>query len=699
MKIKNITKLFFLTFVLLSITSSVLAQQNLKINKRSFYVGEQGFKEAWKAIKQGNAEFIKGKVFYRFALEHYLKAYDYNANNPELTYKIGACYLYSKNKLKSIEYLEKAYEIDQYISFDIDYLLGRAYHLNTEFDKAIEKYEVFKENIPPKEFEKYKPLAERRIQECINGKEIVKEPLRLYVDNMGEAINTEYPDYVPLTPTKDSIMYFTSRRAYFESAPRNNFDNRFYEDIYFSTKDSIQETWTEPLLIGKPITTDKYNDATIGLSPDGKTLYLYRCRKKDHGDIFYSNWDEEKLKWSKPKKVKGDINLKKTHESSATITADGTTMYFVSNRNTNKYPGFGEHDIYIATKDLKGKWSSPFNMGADINTPYDELTVFVSPDGMKLYFASNGHKTMGGYDIFVSELDSAGDWSTPKNIGYPINSPDDEIAYIFGEENHYYASIRPDGYGDFDIYQITFMGEEKPSYQNYAVHDSLIIYPAHPGISIDCKEQITGTILQGKITNIRNSSQPVAATINIIDKVSNEVLSSANSNPENGKYVMELPGGANYSISIKAKDYMFYSDTITVIKTADYQVIRRDFLVVPLEIGEKVVLKNVFFDSGKTTLKTESYPELNILIQFMRDNPTVILEVSGHTDNVGSKSFNTRLSRDRAKSVVSYLVEFGNVNPARLVAVGYAFSQPVESNDTEEGRAKNRRVEAKIIAK
>jgi outer membrane protein OmpA-like peptidoglycan-associated protein len=346
--------------------------------------------------------------------------------------------------------------------------------------------------------------------------------------------------------------------------------------------------------------------------------------------------------------------------------------------------------------DGKGRWQDPINIGATINTPYDEEGVYITPDGKSLYFSSKGHNSMGGFDIFRSEY-SEGKWSNPINMGYPINTPDDDVFFTMSANGQrgYYSSKKKDGYGDHDLYIITFLGAAKPmvlsGQGNQFAYLEKSVMPA-PAPKIEMNTILSGVILDAE------SLTPLQATIDIIDNSKNELMASFESNSTNGAYLISLKPGMNYGISVSKKEYLFHSENFDIPEDAVAKKIQKDILLSRAEVGAKIVLNNIFFDFNKSSLRPESVAELDRLYKLMNDMPTLRLEISGHTDNIGSASYNKKLSQNRAKAVVNYLTDKG-VESSRLEFKGYGFDQPIASNKTEAGRQQNRRTEFKVVGK
>jgi outer membrane protein OmpA-like peptidoglycan-associated protein len=693
--LKNFGKCWTLLITVLMVLILALpaqAQQEAKIKRGKFKLGSDGFKKAWESVKTGDENYYKGKIEYVKARESYLTAQAYNPDNPELNYKIGVCYLFTDNKFLAIDYLKKAYKLKPRVSNDIHFLLGRAYHMVLNFDTAILEYSTFLSELTPKELRLGSPVINELIQQCKNGKEIVKSPVRVIINNLGEKVNSEFDDYNSIISQADTVMFFTSRRPSGKRPKISPVDLKYYEDVYTSKK--IDGTWQTAVNMGKPVNTE-HHEAAIGLSAGDDKLYLY-CGYINGGDIQVCLW--KRNKWHKPGKVLSKMNSK-LHESSFCISPDTNKIYLVSNAEKK---GVGMKDIYFMTRNSKNHWSKPKNLGNIVNSPYDEEAVSLSSDGKTLYFSSRGHNSMGGYDVFKTTFQDNGTWAAPQNLGYPVNTPDDELFYHEDPKNSrfaYYSAMKSGGLGGYDMYKITYLGTEKEAVlstdeQLYALFTQPVasIFFYQPGmISID-----TSMILQGTITDDKTQS-PLIARITLIDVEKNSIIDTAYSKPD-GSYKVAISAKKTYGVEVMAKDYLFYLDAFDLSKDTGMLVFVHNFALSKVEVGAKVVLKNIFFETGKATLKPESFAELENVQKFLEGNPTVRLEISGHTDNVGSLKTNTKLSQDRAQSVVNYLLSKG-VAVSRLEAKGYGFTIPLAPNNTPEGRSLNRRVEFKILSK
>jgi outer membrane protein OmpA-like peptidoglycan-associated protein len=383
----------------------------------------------------------------------------------------------------------------------------------------------------------------------------------------------------------------------------------------------------------------------------------------------------------------------------ACFSYDEKSIYFVSNKPEDNIGGF---DIFVTKLGADGRWGAPENLGPTINTIYDEEGVYMHPDGKTMYFASKGHKTMGSYDIFKTVLEDSV-WTEPENVGYPINSADKDAFYVVSAsgKHGYYSSARMDAIGETDIYMISLLGAEKEVVMN--TEDQLLLSSTileretviEP--KLDRKYSSNVTILKGTVTDAL-SKAPINAIIVITDNEKNEIVSTFQSNSKTGRYLVSLPSGRNYGIAVTMEGYLFFSENVDLPKSKTYQEIIKDIELNKLEVGQKIVLKNIFYDFDKATLRSLSISELDRLVKLLELNPTLRIEISSHTDNVGSAAYNVKLSTNRALSVINYLEKKG-IKKERLEYQGYGFTDPIAPNDTDQGRQLNRRTEFKILSK
>jgi len=678
---------------LVAIHVNAWSQEDVKISNKSFKTGiSTGFKEAWDSVKEGDQSYKAGLGTYPMARDHYLYAHQYNPDNAALNYKLGVCYLFTDNKYEAINYLLRAYTIDHQVSGDIHLLLGMAYQQVLEFDKAMEQYNSHSSQLEPKEKQEFSATLAKRFDECMNGKSLSRKPVRVIIQPLGEEVNSKYDDYNPLFANQDTALFFTSRRPY-GKAKRNKIDNKYNEDIYSSSLEGGM--FQKAFRYDKPFNTEN-NDAVVAVTADGNTLVLYRGAIQG-GDLQLTSYDPEKRAWTRPKSITGKLTSK-DGETSACFSPDGKELYYVSR---NSKLTLGGKDILLSRLDSKGKWSEPVNLGMTINTIYDEEGVFISPDNNYLYFASKGHTSMGGFDIFRSARKEDGSWSDPENLGYPLNTPDDEIFYITDRtgSHGYYSAIREGGSGSRDICKVIFLGSEKELV--LMTEDQLVAGP-DPGqtgflMMPELRVLDHSLLLHGSVIDTTEGIEPIVAKMEFYEPSTGERRAFVVSDTT-GSYTVSLPEPQAYAIEINASGYLYYLDILDYTSASGDEKLRQDFFLRKVEVGTKVVLDHIFFETGKAILRPESEEALNQVLRFLENNPSMRLEISGHTDNTGSLRINQKLSRDRASSVVNYLVGKG-IPQEMLESKGYADTQPVAENNTTEGRTKNRRVEFKVLSK
>lgn len=697
--LKSLISIFIFT-ILCQNAKVLYSQQLVEVVKKEFDVGKEGLRQAMDQISKGDEIYFEGYTnTFRSAIEYYLKAYSYNKNNAELNYKLGVCYVYSQEKNKALSFLERAKELKPTVASDLNYFLALANQYSYNFEKAISIYKVFaaeyNESDKKSRDKKQSFDVNKRINECEAGLKLLANPQRVFIDPLPNSINSKFSDYCPVITSDESMMIFTSRRDNTVGGAIDPADNKYYEDIYVSY--SKDKTNWDPAINMKAINTEVH-DASTGLSPDGQILYTYKGIPD--GTIFESKLIGDT--WSKPKKMNNNINTK-YHETSVSVSYDLKKLYLVSNRPKDDFGNntIGGKDIFVCEKNEKGEWGPAKNLGEPINSIYDEDAIFMHPNGVTLYFSSKREGSMGGYDIFYSELDDNGKWGEPINIGYPINTPDDDVFFVAAGNDRYayYSSVKEGGQGEQDIYRITFLGPEKLMVLGL---DEVLIASSNAKLKQEVKQEtveikkVRLTIMKGTISDAL-SETPIEASIEIVDNDKNEPVTTLNSNSKTGKYIVSLPSGKNYGLAVRAEGYLFYSENIDIPSSSSYQEITKDIVLSKVGIGSKIVLKNIFFDYGKATLRPTSFPELERLVNLLNSYPSMIIEIGGHTDNHGGLKFNTDLSESRAKSVVDYLIDKG-ISKLRLSYKGYAYTEPVATNDTEDGRQQNRRVEFKVIS-
>jgi outer membrane protein OmpA-like peptidoglycan-associated protein/Tol biopolymer transport system component len=529
-----------------------------------------------------------------------------------------------------------------------------AYLSRAEIFKSIGKYAESKNDFLKfssfKQFEKeYGNYVLKNLKQCDFAIELMKNPVDFHPQNLGPEINTSISEYWPSLTADDSVLVYTvSDRL-----------KRSQEDLYTSSRENI--SWKKGVRMPPPINTEGSEGAQT-ISADGKTMVFTACLRSDsYGscDLYISK--KKGKNWSKPVNMGNIINTS-YKESQPSLSADGNTIYFVSNRPEGK----GKFDIWKSTLNPSGTWSAPENLGDSINTAEDELAPFIHYDNQTLYFSSEGHLGMGGSDIFISRKDVNGIWSMAKNAGYPINTNFDEESLIVTANGDlgFFSSNMDGGYGQKDIYQFKIPQQLKPKKVIFA---------------------------KGLVYNSK-SLERLQAQIEITDLSGNSNLFTE-SDTETGEFLICLIPGKSYAFNVNKTGYMFYSETL-LLKDSNMYI---NIPLVPIELGKSTILKNIFFNLDSFQLKEESFPELQKLLEFIKSNK-IVVEIQGHTDNTGTVSHNQKLSENRAKSVFNYLISNGLDNKY-LKYKGYGASKPIAGNETEIGRAKNRRTEFVIIGK
>ncbi len=523
-------------------------------------------------------------------------------------------------------------------------------------------------------FQKYQewfPESSAKFQQI---EELLNAPSQNLVTANIENVNTKDDEYFPVITIDGKKMYFTGS---------GRTDNLKGEDIFYS--DFINGLWMPAQRMKKPFST-KDDDAVNSVSADGNILVLFGNYKGAFGggDNFYA--EKTVSGWSEIKAFPNPLNTK-YWECDGFLTADGKAFIFTSDRKGGVgdfhrggyffHGGYeGNTDIYVSVKTDSG-WGAPINLGTAINTPYSERSPFLHPDGKTLYFSSDAHYGLGGLDVFKSVKindSSWTDWSEPVNLGKDINTSGNDIAYKITTDGKlaYFSSDRAGGKGGYDIYSVTLPEEAKPEKNVYTI--------------------------TGKVTDENDS--PLEAVIKWFDLSANKNAGSLKSEPETGIYTITLPVGIAYSYYAEKQGYYSVSSEVDLREEKSFGERTENIKMVSIkslqETESSIKLNNVYFDFDSYELKSESFSELDRLYKFLNDNPEIKVEISAHTDASGSDEYNLELSQKRAESVVNYLISNG-INPDRLIAKGCGESQPVADNETEEGRALNRRVEMKIV--
>lgn len=634
---------------------------------------------------------------YREAVPHLLEAVQSDSEAVsnkaiEANFFLGICYLKLGEGDNALPYMKKVYEIDKEYYLEIEYMMGQCAESALKFKEAIKYYQNFLKVEGVKKDPLMMTEVSKRLEECKTASELMENPVKVKIENVGLVVNSSFPDYTPILTADESMMIFTSRRVGNvgkKTASYLDQEEEFpLEDVYMTLKRDGQ--WSEPVNLGSPINSDEH-DAAIALSPDGSQMFVYKGTGE--GDIYLSR--KKGLTWTEPESVGDKINLPKSSELSCSITSDGKTLYFSSTRPG----GYGGLDIWKSQL-IKGVWSEPLNMGPKINTKEDEDAPFIHPDGITLYYSTKGKKTMGGYDIVYTVLEKNG-WTEPENMGYPINSVQDDIYYVVTANDHgYYSSYKQGGTGKHDIFMVSRAEKEDvgalasaKAKTKLAKEDAGNAEAKPSSVALNtAKSRVT--LLKGVVTDA-TTGQPMEATVSVVNVKTGSKISDINSNSATGAYLVILPAGKNYAITVTAPGFLFHSENFDIPDTAEYSEVVRPIALKKASIGTRIVMRNIFFDFDKASLRPESNLELDRLRKVMLDYPNMKIEISGHTDNKGSADYNRKLSQSRAKSVLDYLVKKG-ISPDRMTFAGYGFDRPLSPNETEEGRQLNRRTEFEI---
>jgi outer membrane protein OmpA-like peptidoglycan-associated protein/tetratricopeptide (TPR) repeat protein len=481
--------------------------------------------------------------------------------------------------------------------------------------------------------------------------EAKKSPVPYKPINLGPNVNSIYDDYFPVLTADRQTLLFT----------RNIGDRRTGNEDFYVSK-ITGENYSKAKSIGAPINSDK-NEGTASISADGQYIFYTYCGDIERScDLLLSVLDG--AEWSEPRNLGAPVNTR-SWETQPSVSFNGKTVYFASERPG----GFGGSDIWMTTY-ANGRWSPPMNLGPEINTEGEEQYPFIALDDKTLYFVSNGHPGMGGLDIFSSKRSSNGRWQAPKNIGYPINTNLDEQSFSITSDgvNAFISSAKNGGFGGLDIYQFELYKDARPEKTGYV-----------KGVVYDAVKK-----------------NKLAAKLELIDLETKKIVIESRSNKTTGEFLLSLQGNKNYALNVSLAGYMFYSENFSLKDQTSVNPLFLDVPLIPIADGATVVLKNIFFETAKFDLKTESTTELDKLVQFLQVNPKLKIEIGGHTDNQGKKQDNITLSNNRAKAVYDYLVA-NKIEAARLTYKGYADSKPIVDNLTEANRSKNRRTEFKII--
>ena len=628
-------------------------------------------KKAIKAYEEALTAF--NRMDYAIAVEKMQKAIKADKKFIEAHIVLAEIYIENRQRPEAINSYKRVIEINPEFFPGLYFSLAQLEMMESEFENAkshLEKYLAYR-NLKPISLSQ----AKHKLKSCEFAINAVKNPVPFNPENLGNNINTKYDEYWPsLTADEQTLIITrlipkdTSLESINEnkSVKQNNLpgQSKVHEDFYISIKEN--GFWGEAINAGEPLNT-KGNEGAQTILVDGKIMYFTACNRSDgkgRCDIYISK--KTANGWSEAVNIGSPVNS--TYwEAQPSISPDGKTLYFVSNRGG----GSGKNDIWFSNLKRDGSWTKPINLGDKINTSGQEQSPFIHPDNKTLYFASDGRTGMGGFDLFKVTKNQDGTWGEAKNLGYPINTVFDDFGLIVNAKGNkaFFSSDRLSEQGR-DIFEFELYKEARPQAVSY---------------------------LQGIVFDIITKNK-LNAHFELIDLETNKSVMQAESDSNTGEFLVCIPTDHNYALNVSKEGYLFYSDNFSL--KGIYEIkdpYLKDIALQRIEVGEKIILKNIFYETDSYQLANTSIAELNKLLEFLKNNSNLKIEISGHTDNVGTSKHNMELSENRAKSVFNYLVESG-INSNRLEYKGYGELQAISSNETEKGRADNRRTEVKIIS-
>lgn len=623
-------KKYFFPFHFVFVVSFIFSMQACRAQKD----GTQYSSTNSKAVKA----YEKALTYYDArdndnCIKELLTAVDKDPNFVEAWTMLGYVYSDTKKYEEAIAAFNKALAANpDFFSRGNFFSVARLQLMLGKYDEAKKNYEEYLKS--GKKDSAFSALSVIDMQKCDFAIEAMKTPVPFNPVNMGAEINTDGFEYFPAITADDQTFLFTRN---VRPDPKNPYSD-WQEDFFVSKK--VNNVWGPSVSIGKNINTPA-NEGAPALSVDGQILFFIACAEygNDYGpgkmgygscDIFYSTKIGEK--WSKPENIGTPVNSK-NWETQPSFSSDGKTLYFI--RGTISKDGLRNRDIYTSVLQDNGSWSEPVKLPDYINTPGKEESVYIHPDNQTLYFASDGLVGMGGMDIYMCKRQPDGTWGKPVNLGYPINTFNDENSLLVDANGKYayFASDRKGGFGGMDIYYFELPQQYGP-------------------------EKIT--YVKGKVYD-KETKLPLSAQFELIDLATGQQAVISYSNPGNGEFLVCLPANKDYALNVSMPGYLFFSKNFSLKENPVDKPFQLDVPMVKPNLEEIVRLDNVFFETGKYDLKPESKIELDKLVDFLKKNPLLKIELRGHTDNVGDDKSNMTLSENRAKAVYEYLVEKGIV--------------------------------------
>ncbi|HEC42782.1 MAG TPA: tetratricopeptide repeat protein [Bacteroides sp.] len=555
----------------------------------------------------------------------------------------------------------KAVEIDPLFFPNVLFFLAESDRMLGNYYDARVNYEMFL--LMPNTLGKMREAALESSTSCDFAINAVENPVEFEPVNMGPNINSANDEYWPNLSADEKMLVYTMLLPIDVNNPV--FRGNRQEDLYFSMFEG--DAWQPARNVGPPLNTPD-NEGAQSISGNGMLMVFTGCMRDDgYGmcDLYFS--ENRNGIWTIPRNIGAPVNSKYSEKQPA-LSSDGRTVYFSSDRPG----GLGQFDLWKSTLGDDGKWSRPENMGANINSSGFDQSPFIHPDNKTMYFSSTGWPGMGNYDIFLSRRSSDTSWSEPVNLGYPINTHHSEQGLIVNSRANraYFSSNRLESMGQ-DIYYFELYDDARPNRVSY---------------------------MKGKVYD-DETGRPLGAKFELIDLETTKTIISSSSKPETGEFLVVIPVDADYALNVSRPSYLFHSENFAFDKVYEHtKPFYLDIGLKPIKVGESITLRNVFYRTDSFSLDPYSRVELDKVVGMMEKNPSLVIEIGGHTDNIGTDSHNITLSGRRAEEAMNYLASKG-IASERITSKGYGMKEPVASNDTEEGKAKNRRTELKILAK
>ena len=608
------------------------------------------------------ADNYRVRAQYNEALAALNEAITRDKNFTEAYYRMGLVYIGKKNYDEAIRSFENGLRTTENIAKQkvFWYDMADCYFALGNYEQAkvyAEKFSIA-ETSNTQKIEHVRKLL-RDVSFAIENNKIYGQYKR---KALSDTVNAWMMQYFPVLTADQQQLIFTRRRG------DNMNINEDDEDIVVAKKD-VRGRWTKPVSLSDNINTATMNEGTCTISADGRTLIFTSCiGRQVYGscDLFVTRKIGDA--WSAPENLGPNVNTP-AWESQPSLSADGRTLYFVSDRRGGSY---GRRDIWVTSQNEKGEWMKARNAGKLINSIYDEISPFIHVNNRTLYFASNGLTGFGGYDVFYSERDTTGTWQKPLNMGAPINNHEDQFALFITADGKkgYYAHE-----------EVTAKGETLSRIFEIEIPEANRL-------------KFCSGYVKGKVYDTQ-TKKPLAASIELVNLATDERELIVNSDSVSGEYLMILTQGAEYALYINKRAYLFQSINFNYTNTQACEPVVKDIGLEKISKGTSIVLNNIFFAFDQYALEDKSKTELLRLIIFMIDNPQVKITISGHTDNVGKPQYNKQLSTKRAQAVYNYLIQ-NNINASRLRYIGFGADQPIATNDTEAGRQVNRRIALSI---